>query len=88
LKLLWYIYIYIVQEFFIIIVVIFIFITSFLQKYTESTKPSGKSKTSEHAESTLPWETLRGLFAFTVYGGRVDNPSDWRVLETYLRCVG
>ncbi|KAK2952775.1 putative Cytoplasmic dynein 2 heavy chain 1 [Blattamonas nauphoetae] len=33
----------------------------------------------------IPWETLRGLLAFTVYGGRIDSPTDWRVLEAYLQ---
>lgn len=37
------------------------------------------------AESgTVEWEFLRGLFETAVYGGRVDNPFDMRVLRSYL----
>ncbi|KAK2946340.1 putative Cytoplasmic dynein 2 heavy chain 1 [Blattamonas nauphoetae] len=42
-------------------------------------------KTSKGKAPPIPWETLRGLFAFTVYGGRIDSPTDWRVLEAYLQ---
>ncbi|EEC18129.1 cytoplasmic dynein heavy chain, putative [Ixodes scapularis] len=33
---------------------------------------------------TVEWEFLRGLFETAVYGGRVDNPFDMRVLRSYL----
>lgn len=33
----------------------------------------------------VDWKTVRGLMVDAIYGGRVDNPHDTRVLETYLR---
>lgn len=33
----------------------------------------------------LPWATILGLFEFAVYGGRLDNNHDVRVLITYLK---
>lgn len=33
----------------------------------------------------VDWETVRGLMVDAIYGGRVDNPHDMRVLSTYLR---
>jgi len=35
----------------------------------------------------VPWAYLHGLIENTVYGGRVDNPSDLRVLRAYLATV-
>lgn len=32
----------------------------------------------------LPWQTILGLFEFAIYGGRIDNDHDVRVLVTYL----
>jgi len=34
--------------------------------------------------SKIPWQAIRSLFAETVYGGRVDNPFDQRLLESFL----
>lgn len=33
----------------------------------------------------IDWKTVRGLMVDAIYGGRVDNPHDMRVLITYLR---
>lgn len=33
----------------------------------------------------VDWSTVRGLMVDAIYGGRVDNPHDMRVLSTYLR---
>lgn len=33
----------------------------------------------------IDWKTVRGLMVDAIYGGRVDNPHDLRVLTTYLR---
>lgn len=33
----------------------------------------------------IDWRTVRGLMVDAIYGGRVDNPHDMRVLATYLR---
>lgn len=41
---------------------------------------AGKAKNGK-----VDWRTVRGLMVDAIYGGRVDNPSDMRVLETYLR---
>lgn len=35
--------------------------------------------------SKVDWRTVRGLMVDAIYGGRVDNPHDMRVLATYLR---
>jgi hypothetical protein len=35
----------------------------------------------------LPWPTLRGLLEHALYGGRLDNDNDVRVLQTYLQQV-
>jgi len=35
--------------------------------------------------NSVPWTTVWGLFKFAIYGGRVDNEHDVRVLVTYLR---
>lgn len=32
----------------------------------------------------IPWNTLYGLMKFAVYGGRIDDDNDFRVLTTYL----
>ena len=39
-------------------------------------------KTNDHR---VDWRTVRGLMVDAIYGGRVDNPHDMRVLATYLR---
>lgn len=39
-------------------------------------------KTKDHR---VDWKTVRGLMVDAIYGGRVDNPHDMRVLATYLR---
>lgn len=33
----------------------------------------------------LPWAYIHGLFDLAVYGGRVDNQFDSRVLQSYLQ---
>lgn len=35
--------------------------------------------------NNVDWRTVRGLMVDAIYGGRVDNPHDMRVLATYLR---
>jgi dynein heavy chain 2 len=35
----------------------------------------------------VPWAYLHGLIENTVYGGRIDNPSDLRILRAYLATV-
>jgi hypothetical protein len=38
-----------------------------------------------HANNTqVPWTTIWGLMKFAIYGGRIDNEQDIRVLYTYL----
>lgn len=43
----------------------------------EAAKANGGNK--------VDWRTVRGLMVDAIYGGRVDNPHDMRVLATYLR---
>jgi dynein heavy chain 2 len=38
----------------------------------------------EGDERQLKWETLYGLLEFAIYGGRVDNETDQKVLRAYL----
>lgn len=33
----------------------------------------------------VDWKTVRGLMVDAIYGGRVDNPHDMRVLTAYLQ---
>jgi len=33
----------------------------------------------------VSWEHIHGLFELAIYGGRVDNPFDNRVLVSYLK---
>lgn len=35
----------------------------------------------------VDWKAVRGLMEDAIYGGRVDNPYDMRVLTTYLRHI-
>jgi len=35
----------------------------------------------------LDWETIRGLMEDAIYGGRIDNAFDIRVLRAYLRYI-
>jgi len=35
-------------------------------------------------ETTIKWETMYGLFENAIYGGRIDNDFDTRVLRAYL----
>lgn len=44
------------------------------------TAEAEKTKTGK-----VDWRTVRGLMVDAIYGGRVDNPHDMRVLATYLR---
>ncbi|KAL8448543.1 hypothetical protein Emed_003723 [Eimeria media] len=43
-----------------------------------------KPATNQSNESIIPWETLRYLIGEAIYGGRVTDDCDRRVLETYL----
>lgn len=36
-------------------------------------------------ESALDWEVVNGLMEDAIYGGRIDNAYDIRVLRAYLR---
>lgn len=36
------------------------------------------------ATGSPPWQTIHGLMMNAIYGGRVDNPFDVRMLQTYL----
>ena len=33
----------------------------------------------------VQWDFVHGLFEFAIYGGRVDNPFDMRVMVSYLQ---
>lgn len=37
------------------------------------------------SKSAIDWETIYGLMEDAIYGGRIDNPMDLRVLRAYLR---
>src|SRR5689334_6788891 len=39
------------------------------------------------AGSSPEWETINGLMENAIYGGRVDNPFDFRVLKAYLSSI-
>jgi dynein heavy chain 2, cytosolic len=41
----------------------------------------GKGKSA----ASLDWETIHGLMEDAIYGGRIDNAFDIRVLRAYLR---
>jgi dynein heavy chain 2 len=44
------------------------------------------SEIIDQAQGQLPqWEIVNGLLENAIYGGRVDNPFDMRVLRTYLK---
>jgi len=44
------------------------------------------SEIIEESQGSLPqWEIVNGLLENAIYGGRVDNPFDMRVLKTYLK---
>lgn len=38
-----------------------------------------------HLEKNIQWEYIQGLFEIAIYGGRIDDPFDLRVLSSYLR---
>ena len=42
------------------------------------------NKALQNREENLPWETLRYLIGEAMYGGRVTDDNDRRVLNTYL----
>lgn len=42
-------------------------------------------KAHTNSEETLPWDTLRYLIGEAMYGGRVTDDFDRRVLTTYLK---
>lgn len=35
--------------------------------------------------SEVQWQFVHGLYEFAIYGGRVDNPFDLRVMVSYLK---
>ncbi|KAI3354358.1 hypothetical protein L3Q82_018881, partial [Scortum barcoo] len=39
---------------------------------------------SVHSGKTFQWEFVHGLLESAIYGGRIDNPSDLRILRSYL----
>lgn len=43
------------------------------------------NKSSSVSPDKLPWTTIWGLMEFAIYGGRIDNDHDVRVLVTYLK---
>lgn len=43
------------------------------------------AKAQQNNEETLPWDTLRYLIGEAMYGGRVTDDFDRRVLNTYLK---
>lgn len=43
------------------------------------------NKAYQNNEEELPWETLRYLIGEAMYGGRVTDDFDRRVLNTYLK---
>jgi len=43
------------------------------------------NKANQNNEEELPWETLRYLIGEAMYGGRVTDDYDRRVLNTYLK---
>lgn len=43
------------------------------------------AEASKTKNGRVDWRTVRGLMVDAIYGGRVDNPHDMRVLATYLR---
>jgi dynein heavy chain 2 len=47
-------------------------------------KKLGTLGESQQADN-LPWSTIWGLLKFAIYGGRIDNEQDVRILVTYLR---
>lgn len=42
------------------------------------------NKAKQNNEEELPWETLRYLIGEAMYGGRVTDDFDRRVVTTYL----
>lgn len=43
------------------------------------------NKAHQNKEEDLPWETLRYLIGEAMYGGRVTDDFDRRVMSTYLQ---
>jgi hypothetical protein len=39
---------------------------------------------AEKGPSVIDWEAIYGLMKDAIYGGRIDNPYDMRVLDSYL----
>lgn len=46
---------------------------------------SGNGLKSHVDPDALPWDAIRVLLSQTIYGGRIDNPFDQRLLDSFLR---
>lgn len=46
---------------------------------------SGNGLKTHVDPDALPWDAIRVLLSQTIYGGRIDNPFDQRLLDTFLR---
>lgn len=41
-------------------------------------------RSNEVNPQAIPWATIWGLLEYAIYGGRIDNDHDFRILKTYL----
>mmetsp|Transcript_41826 Transcript_41826/g.82044 ORF Transcript_41826/g.82044 Transcript_41826/m.82044 type:complete len:4055 (+) Transcript_41826:307-12471(+) len=55
--------------------------TDVINSIFKRANPRGSSSVEP---GSLPWQTIWGLMEFAIYGGRIDNDHDVRVLVTYL----
>lgn len=37
--------------------------------------------------NTIPWQKVYGILENAIYGGRIDNEFDMKVLRTYMRQI-
>ena len=54
-----------------------------MEAVTEHENRGGKSRGKSDEETGLDWEAIHGLMEDAIYGGRVDNAFDVRVLRAY-----
>ena len=54
-----------------------------LYRYTGSN--SNGNSNGNSAGTSINWEAVHGLMEDAIYGGRIDNAFDLRVLRSYLR---